>query len=74
MAVLTKPIVYLTVSFALFMIAPVLISVGTTGGPRVCLWLGLAALGIASLIPPLQRLVSRLVPQRDGEARKESTA
>ena len=64
MTVLTKPIVYLTVSFVLFMIAPALISVGTTSGPRLYLWLGFAALGVASLIPPAQRLVSGLGAQR----------
>lgn len=72
MAVLTNPIVYSTTSFALFMVAPALISVGTTSGPRLYLWLGLVALAIASLIPPLQRLVSKLVPQHDAATGKES--
>lgn len=67
MAALTKPIVYLTVSFALFMIAPALISIGTTDGPRLYLWLGLAALAVAGLIPPVQRLVSWLMRERSVE-------
>ena len=55
-ALLKKPIVYLSTSFALFLIAALLISIGTTGGPRLLLWTGLAALCVGALIPPVQRL------------------
>jgi hypothetical protein len=57
LAVLKKPVAYLGASFILFMAAPVLISIGTTGGPRALLWMGLAALCIGGLIPPVQRLI-----------------
>jgi hypothetical protein len=71
MALLKSPIVYMSTSFVLFLIAPLLISLGTTGAPRPLLWLGLAALCIAGLIPPLQRLVcgaeSGSKPERDEE-------
>ena len=54
---LRSPIAYLSVSFFLFLLAVPLISVGTTSGPRLLLWLGVAALCIGGLIPPLQRLL-----------------
>ena len=54
---LAKPIVYLSVSFVLFMIAPLLVSLGTTVGSRSLLWIGLAALCVAGIIPPVQRLI-----------------
>ena len=56
-ALLKNPIVYLSTSFALFLIALPLVSIGATSGPRLFLWMGLAALGIGGLIPPLQRLL-----------------
>lgn len=53
---LRSRIAYLSTSFALFLVALPLISIGTTSGPRFLLWMGLAALGIGALIPPVQRL------------------
>lgn len=67
-AVLTKPIAYLSASFILFMVAPVLISIGTTSGPHVFLWVGLAALCLGGLIPPVQRLVCGSARPRDKES------
>jgi hypothetical protein len=55
-ALLKKPLVYLSTSFALFLIALPLVSIGTTSGPSFLLWFGLVALGVGALIPPLQRL------------------
>lgn len=55
-AFLRNPIVYLTTSFVLFLIGLPLISLGTTRGPRLLLWIGLLALVVAALIPPVQRL------------------
>ena len=56
-AFLKNPIVYLSTSFALFLIAVPLISAGSTGGPRPLLWVGFAALCVATLIPPAWRLL-----------------
>ena len=56
-ALLKNRLAYLTTSFVLFLLAYPLISIGTTGGPRVLLWIGLGALVLGALIPPLQRLV-----------------
>ncbi|WP_141733172.1 hypothetical protein [Oligoflexus tunisiensis] len=56
-ALLKSRLAYLSVSFILFLIALPLISIGTTSGPRFLLWIGLAALGVGGLIPPIARLV-----------------
>ena len=56
-ALFKNPLAYLTTSFVLFLIALPLISIGTTGGPRLLLWIGLAALCVGGLIPPVQRLI-----------------
>lgn len=56
-ALLRNRLAYLSTSFALFLIALPLISIGTTSGPRLLLWIGLAALCVGGLIPPVQRLV-----------------
>lgn len=55
-ALFKNPLAYLSTSFALFLIALPLISIGTTSGPRLLLWIGLAALCGGGLIPPVQRL------------------
>lgn len=57
MAMFTNRLANLSASFLLFLIAPPLISIGTTSGPRTLLWIGLAALCVAALIPPAQRLL-----------------
>jgi hypothetical protein len=49
---------YLTLSFVLFLTALPLISIGTTRGPRLLLWIGFTALCVGALIPPIQRLLS----------------
>ena len=56
-ALFKNPLAYLSTSFALFLVALPLVSIGTTGGPRILLWLGLAALCVGGLIPPVQRLL-----------------
>lgn len=56
-ALLKNPLAYLGTSFVLFLIALPLISIGTTGGSPVLWWIGLAALCIGGLIPPVQRLL-----------------
>lgn len=55
-ALLKSPLAYLSTSFALFLIALPLVSIGTTDGPRVLWWIGLAALCVGGFIPPVQRL------------------
>lgn len=71
-------LVYLMTSFILFLVAPLLVSIGTTRGPRVLLWIGFAALCIGALIPPLRRLVApdpppQVQPNNEpaGSSRKE---
>ena len=56
-ALLKNPLAYLSTSFVLFLIALPLISIGTTSGPRLLLWIGLVALCVGGLIPPVQRLL-----------------
>lgn len=55
-ALFKNRLAYLSTSFALFLIALPLVSIGSTGGPRVLLWIGFAALCAGALIPPVQRL------------------
>ncbi|QIG49361.1 hypothetical protein G5V57_17500 [Nordella sp. HKS 07] len=56
-ALFKNPLAYLSTSFVLFLVALPLVSIGTTSGPRILLWLGLAALCVGGLIPPVQRLL-----------------
>jgi hypothetical protein len=56
-ALLKSRLALLSTSFALFLIALPLISIGTTGGPRLLLWIGFAALCVGGLIPPVWRLL-----------------
>jgi hypothetical protein len=56
-ALFKSRVAYLGISFALFLIALPLVSIGSTTGPRVLLWTGFAALCVGALIPPMQRLL-----------------
>lgn len=67
-ALLKNPLAYLSTSFALFLIAVPLVSIGTTGGSRLSLWLGLGALCVGGLIPPVQRLVCGGKPSGDAQS------
>ena len=49
----------LSISLVLLLVAFPLISIGTTTGPPVLWWLGLVALALGGLIPPLRRFTSR---------------
>jgi hypothetical protein len=55
-ALLKNRLAYLGTSLVLLLVASPLISIGTTSGPRVLWWTGLAALCVGGLIPPVQRL------------------
>lgn len=55
--ILKNRIVFLSTSFILLVAAFPLISIGTTTGPNWLWWLGLIALTIGGLIPPLQRIL-----------------
>lgn len=55
--ILQNRLSYLSVSFVLFLAALPLISIGTTNDWKLVSGLGMAALSIASLIPPLQRVL-----------------
>jgi hypothetical protein len=57
LALLKNRLALLSTSFALFLVAVPLISAGSTGGPRPLLWVGFAALCVATLIPPAWRLL-----------------
>ncbi|QYX56437.1 hypothetical protein K1T73_15490 [Roseovarius sp. SCSIO 43702] len=46
----------LSISLVLLLIAFPLISIGTTSGPPVLWWAGLAALVVGGVLPPLRRL------------------
>lgn len=60
----TNRLAALTVSLLLMLAAFPLISIGTTKGPPMLWWLGLAALGVGGLIPPVRRfLVRRQLPR-----------
>ncbi len=61
-ALLKSRLGYLSVSFCLFLVSLPLVSAGATSGPRVLLWAGSAALCIAGLIPPFQRLLFAAKP------------
>ncbi len=66
-ALLRNRLALLSTSFALFLLAVPLISRGTTGGPRALLWVGFAALCVATLIPPAWRLLCAPKPPSDNE-------
>jgi hypothetical protein len=56
-AIFRNRFAYLSLSLILLVAAFPLISIGTTYGPAVVWWMGLAALGCGGLIPPMQRLI-----------------
>ena len=68
---LKNPLAYLGTSFALFLVALPLISVGSTGGPSALLWVGLAALVIGGIIPPVQRLVCGSTSESESDEKAE---
>ncbi|HEX2887780.1 hypothetical protein [Vineibacter terrae] len=55
-ALLKNRLAYLGTSLVLLVCALPLISIGTTSGPPVLWWIGLAALCVGGLIPPVQRV------------------
>ena len=55
--ILQNRLSYLSVSFLLFLAALPLISIGTTNDWRLVSTAGMVALSIATVIPPLQRLL-----------------
>lgn len=71
-ALFKNRVAYLGTSFALFVIALPLVSIGSTSGPRVLLWIGLAALCAGALIPPVQRLFFAPKPPPASKPDKES--
>ncbi|TSH96672.1 hypothetical protein FOZ76_08570 [Verticiella sediminum] len=50
---------YLSLSFALFLVALPLISLGSAENSDTLFWLGFVSMGIASAIPPIQKLATR---------------
>lgn len=52
----------LSISLLLLLAAFPLISIGTTSGPPILWWFGLAALGLGGLIPPLRRFFTPSKP------------
>jgi hypothetical protein len=54
----------LSISLVLLLAAFPLISIGTTTGPPVLWWFGLAALGLGGSIPPVRRFLARRQPPR----------
>ena len=75
-ALFANRIALLTTSFVLFLAAVPLISIGTTRGPRALLWIGLAALCVGALIPPLYRLccAPKESPDSDDDDEDENVA
>ncbi len=55
--ILQNRLSYLSVSFLMFLAALPLISIGTTNDWRLVSGLGMVALTIAAVIPPLQRML-----------------
>ena len=55
-ALLKNRLAYPGTSLVLLVCALPLISIGTTSGPPVLWWIGLAALCVGGLIPPVQRV------------------
>lgn len=72
-ALFKNRLAYLSTSFLLFLAACPLISVGTTSGPRVLWWIGLVALCVGGLIPPVQRLLFTPEPSPAATSGDEST-
>ncbi len=56
-------VAYLSLSFVLLLVSYPLISWGTTRGPELLWWLGLATLVLGAMIPPAQRLL--FPPKKD---------
>lgn len=56
-ALFKNRLAYLSVSLILLAVAFPLISRGSTSGPELLWWAGMAALICGGLIPPLQRLL-----------------
>ncbi len=50
---------YLSVSFVLLLAAVPLVSIGTSRGLPALWWLGLGALAVGGLIPPVRRFFNR---------------
>lgn len=55
--ILQNRLSYLSVSFLMFLAALPLISIGTTNDWRLVSGLGMVALTVAAVIPPLQRML-----------------
>ncbi|MCF7646959.1 hypothetical protein KQ943_16225 [Pseudochrobactrum asaccharolyticum] len=55
--ILQNRLSYLSVSFVLFLVALPLVSLGTTNDWRLMSTLGMVALSVAAIIPPLQRVL-----------------
>lgn len=55
----------LSLSLVLLLIAFPLISIGTTSGPPFLWWLGLAALVVGGVLPPLRRVFAPAPPLPD---------
>lgn len=52
----------LSVSLVLLLIAFPLISIGTTSGPPMLWWIGLGALAVGGILPPLRRFSTQSEP------------
>lgn len=57
-AFLTNKTLYLGTAFALFLIALPLISAGSAAGSAGLLWAGLVSMGVATLLLPLERVLT----------------
>ncbi|MDM8347133.1 hypothetical protein P8H26_17255 [Pseudochrobactrum sp. sp1633] len=55
--ILQNRLSYLSVSFVLFIVALPLVSLGTTNDWHLISTIGMVALSIAAIIPPLQRVL-----------------
>ena len=55
--ILQNRLSYLSVSFVLFLAALPLVSLGTTNDWRLVSTIGMVALSVAAIIPPLQRML-----------------
>jgi len=61
--ILQNRLSYLSVSFILFLASLPLISFGTTNDWRIVSGLGMVALSVAAVIPPLQRILFPAKPR-----------